>query len=150
MSKPLVDLGREGEAVTWNTWIGRAGEAAQKCLDAEDRERLRLVVTLRDNRRLRVHKTEVHTHDPGEESPATFITGYVFIGQYTGDEDSHMVSISVVPAMISSVEWVVLPKEEDVPFGFAPRDGERDTVTEMRDGEEVHGAVSLIQSDELK
>jgi hypothetical protein len=150
MSKPLVDLGREGGVVTWNTWIGRTGEAALKCVDEEERERLRLIVALRDGRRMRVHKTEMHTHDPGEESPVNFITGYVFVGQYVGDAGEHMVSLGVTPDLISTVEWVALPPEEGAPFGFAPKDGERDTVTELRDGREIHGAVSLIQSNELE
>ncbi|MFG0275735.1 MAG: hypothetical protein ACF8QF_11830 [Phycisphaerales bacterium] len=150
MAKPRIDLGRQGDFITWNEWIGRSGEAAHKALPEQERDRLRLVVTLKDGRRMRVHSTEVHAHDPGAESPVAVITGYVFVGHYAGDfEGESVISLAVPPGMIASVEWVELPEEEDKRFGFAAAHQKPgDKLPEIQDHKDIHGAVSLVTSTE--
>ncbi len=151
MAKPRIDLGRQGEFITWNEWIGRSGEAALKALPEEERDRLRLVVTLKDGRRMRVHSTEVHAHDPGAESPVAVITGYVFVGHYAGDfEGESVISLAVPPGMIASVEWVELPEEVDNGrFGFAAANQKPgDKTREIQDHKDVHGAVSLVTTSD--
>jgi len=150
MAKPRIDLGRQADFITWNEWIGRSGEAAHEALPEDERDRLRLVVTLKDGRRLRVHSTQVHAHDPGEESPVAVITGYVFVGHYAGDmEGESVISLAVVPAMIASVEWVELPEDENTRFGFAAahqKPGDR--MPEIQDRKIIHGAWSLVTTTE--
>jgi len=148
MAKPRIDLGRQGELITWNEWIGRAGEAARRHLDEAARDALRLIVTLRDGRRICVSHTEVHAHDPGEDSPMAAITGYVFLGHYLNTPHTErVVSIAVPPYAIASVEWNELPEEKDADktFGFAAAHQKPgDTTDEIQDDKEIHGAVSLI------
>ena len=150
MAKPRIDLGRQGEFITWNEWIGRSGEAAHEALPDDERDRLRLVVTLKDGRRMRVHSTQVHAHDPGEESPVAVITGYVFVGHYAGDmEGESVISLAVTPAMIATVEWVELPEEENKRFGFAAAHQKPgDKTNEIQDHKHIHGAVSLVTTTE--
>jgi len=143
MAKQRIDLGREAFGVTWNEWMGRSGQAALKA-NQGDTEHLRMVVTLRDGRRLRVLHTDVHTHDPGEQSPVAIITGYVFSGYYaTREEDDRLVSIAVTPDMIGSVEWMNVP-EEDNDFGFRLRGALEERIDEVADEGMPEGSVSLV------
>ena len=147
MAKPRIDLGRQGDFITWNEWIGRSGEAAHAALPEDERDRLRLVVTLKDGRRLRVHSTQVHAHDPGEESPVAVITGYVFVGHYAGDlERESVISVAVPPAMIASVEWVEQPETEDTSFGFAVNQKPGDAMPEIPEETPIHGSWTLVMS----
>jgi hypothetical protein len=143
MAKQRIDLGREAFGVTWNEWMGRSGEAALKA-NQGDAEHLRMVVTLRDGRRLRVLHTDVHTHDPGEQSPVAIITGYVFSGYYaTSEEDDRLVSIAVTPDMIGSVEWMRVA-EENSDFGFRLRGALSERIDEVADNDMPEGSVSLV------
>lgn len=123
--KRRIDLGREAELVTWGEWIKRTSDAAARSLSDEEREHLRLIVTLRDGRRFRVARTECHTQtvegeDNGKPVKLTVVTGYIFMGHYWGDTDSEqLVSIVAPPYMISTVEWMEIPEEEERSFGFA-------------------------------
>ena len=100
--KRRLDLGRESELVTWGEWIRRTSDSAARSLSEEEREHLRLIVTLRDGRRFRVARTECHTQtvdgeDDGESVKLTIVTGYVFMGHYWGDSDSEqLVSIAIL------------------------------------------------------
>jgi len=119
------DLGRESEMVTWGEWIRRARASAKRSLTESEHEHLRLIVSLRDGRRIRAARTECHTQTiEGEEGGKTIkftaITGYVFLGHYEGDfENERLIAIVVQPALIASVEWMEVPEEEERTFGFA-------------------------------
>lgn len=120
------DLGRETEMVTWGEWIRRTQASAKRSLSESEHDHLRLIVSLRDGRRIRAARTECHTQiitaaeEDGSKTEYTAVTGYVFLGHYEGDFDNErLIAIVVQPTMIASVEWMEIPEEEERTFGFA-------------------------------
>jgi len=134
--KRTVDLGREEELVTWDEWFSRSMEVMRQAVPDALHERLAFRVSLADGRVFSVRQVVTHvargkcTIGPSrwndEEAICDVITGYALLG---AGEDSLPAALCVPATMITSIECMLVPSEEDessenpAPFGFYKRDG---------------------------
>lgn len=137
IAKRTVDLGREEELVTWDEWFARAMDVMQHAVPTANHDRLAFRVGLADGRVFAVKQVLAHVargactigasrwHE--REAICDVITGYMLLG---AGEDELPSTLCISPSMITSVECLLAPRDENgesdgppAPFGFYKREG---------------------------